>query len=142
MIVFDLKNHHISLLRNIPRSEICNFALIIKELQATSNTSPEKNLSVLMSRLESHLNRICDQNSHHEFITIDEACEASGWAEATLKKRLRGRVPMFGKGSYSRAEFFDYLKRYWKEKQDDNNDNFVEQAAQKAKVLAMSAGGR
>ncbi len=81
-------------------------------------------------------------HAEKEYITIPEARRATGWAEATLQKRLRGKVPMVGKGSYSRAEFFKYLTQYWKEKQDDSNDNYVEQAAQRAKSLAMLAGRR
>ena len=104
------------------------------------NSTKESEYKALAREIAEELRE--DGHAEKEYITIPEACEATGWAEATLQKRLRGKVPMVGKGSYSRSEFFEYLKQFWKEKQDDADDNFIERAAQKAKVLAMSAARR
>lgn len=52
-----------------------------------------------------------------EYITIDEALKITGLAEKTLKEHLRGRVPMIGKSSWSRKEFFDHWRKEFEIKQ-------------------------
>lgn len=58
-----------------------------------------------------------------EYITIEEALMVTGLAEKTLKEHLRGCVPMIGKGSWSRKEFFDYWLNQFDIKQSKIHEN-------------------
>jgi isocitrate/isopropylmalate dehydrogenase len=52
-----------------------------------------------------------------QFITIKEACRITGYAASTLRKRLAHKVPMIGKNSFDRIAFFDYWRKYFRQKE-------------------------
>jgi hypothetical protein len=51
-----------------------------------------------------------------EYISISEALEVTGLAEKTLRAKLRGKVPMFGRNSYDRQRFFDFWNHEFEQK--------------------------